>query len=125
MSASYFNCREKPYDYFNYNHCNIIIALITRLDQTQTNIVVISIILSQECSPLVILHLGYIDYPSYVIVIRFHSLNLPKGIKINDIAFSVSDFTFSLNVLSHFDQGSQLPLLSHLKPSLKFQLSPP
>ena len=44
----------------------------------------------QECSPLVILHLGYIDYPSYVAVIKFHSLNLPKGIKVSDIDFSVS-----------------------------------
>ncbi|XP_068698018.1 transmembrane protein 181-like [Montipora capricornis] len=47
---------------------------------------------NKECSPLVILHLGYIDYPSYVIVIRFHSLNLPKGIKINDIAFSLKHY---------------------------------
>ncbi|KAK2558029.1 Transmembrane protein 181 [Acropora cervicornis] len=44
----------------------------------------------KECSPLVILHLGYIDYPSYVAVIKFHSLNLPKGIKVSDIDFSVS-----------------------------------
>ena len=44
----------------------------------------------QECSPLVILHLGYIDCPSYVAVIKFHSLNLPKGIKVSDIDFSVS-----------------------------------
>ncbi|XP_015756072.1 PREDICTED: transmembrane protein 181-like [Acropora digitifera] len=51
----------------------------------------------KECSPLVILHLGYIDYPSYVAVINFHSLNLPKGIKVSDIDFSLkhynADFT--------------------------------
>lgn len=44
---------------------------------------------SQECKPLVILHLGYIDYPSYVAVVRFHNLNLPKGIQISDIDFQV------------------------------------
>lgn len=51
----------------------------------------------RHCNPLVILHLGYIDYPSYVAVVKFHSLNLPKGIEISDIDFVLkhynADFT--------------------------------
>lgn len=52
---------------------------------------------NKECKPLVILHLGYIDYPSYVAVVRFHNLNLPKGIQISDVDFQLkyynADFT--------------------------------
>ena len=55
---------------------------------------------SQECKPLVMLHLGYIDYPSYVAVVRFHNLNLPKGIQISDVDFQVRLYgKLSLSVL--------------------------
>lgn len=54
----------------------------------------------QECKPLVILHLGYIDFPSYVAVVSFHNLNLPKGIQISDIDFQVRLYRkLSLSVL--------------------------
>lgn len=42
----------------------------------------------KDCSSLVILHLGYLDYPSYVIKVDFHGLDFPPGISVEDILFS-------------------------------------
>ena len=43
-----------------------------------------------------ILHLGYLDYPSYVATVKFHGLDFPNGIQIRDIDFVVSVFLYDL-----------------------------
>ncbi|XP_031567619.1 transmembrane protein 181-like [Actinia tenebrosa] len=51
----------------------------------------------KECSNMVILHLGFIDYPSYAVKVTFDGLNFPSGIYLDDVTFSLkhysSDFT--------------------------------
>nr|XP_058962507.1 transmembrane protein 181-like isoform X2 [Pocillopora verrucosa] len=47
----------------------------------------------KECNPLVILHLGYLDYPSYVATVNFHGLQFPKGIDIRDIDFVLKHYS--------------------------------
>ncbi|XP_048577785.1 transmembrane protein 181-like [Nematostella vectensis] len=46
-----------------------------------------------ECSHTVILHLGYLDYPSYAIKVTFDGLQFPKGIRLADVIFSLKHYS--------------------------------
>ncbi|KXJ15485.1 Transmembrane protein 181 [Exaiptasia diaphana] len=43
----------------------------------------------KKCSNLVILHLGYIDYPSYAVQVKFKDLSFPSGVSLIDVVFTV------------------------------------
>ncbi|KAK3739017.1 hypothetical protein QZH41_010498, partial [Actinostola sp. cb2023] len=46
----------------------------------------------QKCSNLVLLHLGYIDYPSYAVQVKFNDLSFPSGIFLDDVIFTLKHY---------------------------------
>ncbi len=51
----------------------------------------------QECDDLILLHLGYLDYTSYVITVYFYGLDTMKY-KIHDIQFQVNCAALTLRL---------------------------
>ena len=48
----------------------------------------------QECDNLILLHLGYLDYPNYIITVHFYGLE--------NIKFNIKDIRFSVSIMRYF-----------------------
>ncbi|RMX54568.1 hypothetical protein pdam_00004582 [Pocillopora damicornis] len=88
--SSYHLIAETPFNRTRQLQCQKLIFIVYGPVHTAVNTFE-----DGECNPLVILHLGYLDYPSYVATVNFHGLQFPKGIDIRDIDF-VCMFAHSL-----------------------------
>ena len=66
--------------------CLIIILIFQDFRDSLSNHVDIF----QDCKDLIILHLGYLDYSSYIINIRFYGLEEQSHFNVKNIVFYVS-----------------------------------